>query len=95
MKRKTQFGPYDESLVDGQDYGRHTGWSSHGDGEPRWLGPPHLDPDLARRRAMLAGREPSPVVECAEPLMEKVYRCKCGKALDPAERGMLCGGCRG
>ena len=61
------------------------------DEEENWTGPAHLDPVMRRRRAMLAGREPRPVLP-QEP--EKVYHCNCGKALDPLEPGMLCGGCR-
>jgi len=69
-------------------------WSSYGDGEMRWIGPPEDDPVMIRmrnRRAVLCGRVPPPR-KAEEP--EKVYLCKCGKALDPLEKGMLCWGCR-
>ena len=113
MRFKTQFGIYDDEAVTEDDFRRSDGWSAHGDGEPRWIGPAHLDPDMARRRAVLCGRVPPPrkaedaqaevdrlgdelarnhaALKAIKP--EKVYHCKCGKALDPMESGVLCGGC--
>ena len=66
-------------------------WSSHGDGEPRWVGPAHLDPVMRRHKARFPSRE---ALERLEAKLEKAYRCRCGKALDPLERGLVCGGCR-